>query len=437
MNATSSTIQPVRFTPSGGPERRRGPSAWQVAVGVAAAVAAFIFWFLFTSKSVQLIFVPPPESVQVDGGIAFELGGVYLLRQGEYQVHASTPLHEPLQADIEVGAERNQKIELAFTPLPGRVIVTTEPEDADITIDGNPITEQPASVAAGQHELSVSHPRYISDAQIVEIEGKQIEQSYHVVLAPNWADVEITSTPAGAQIWIDEQPTSQTTPAVIQAMAGEREIRVAMDGYKTHRERIFAQAGIPMVLQPIALVQADAQLLVTSTPSGAGVLVGGTFVGKTPIQLDLKSGTSHALQVVLNGYQTYRHTARLERGASASLHARLNRQMGDVVVQARPEGARLKVDGKPAGNANQTLNLPVRPHQIEISLDGYAGYKQTITPKAGVGAGDQGAAADAGTSAAAGNAARHHHCRRTEHQAVRSLCIHHGRVATRTRAQSK
>ena len=260
---------------------------------VAALLAIAVAWFVFTSKSVQIVFSPPAEDVNISGGFVFELGGVYLLREGEYELSATTPLHESLDQPITVGAERNQKIELRFTPLPGFLTVIPNPDDATISIDGVTLSGVNAELPAGQHELTVSHPRYISSSQIVEIEGKRIEQQLPVELAPNWANLSITSVPSGATIWLDDKPTNDTTPAIVQALAGEREIRVQAEGFKAHRQRIFAQAGSPMTLAPINLVQADAQLFIGSTPSGAGVTIDGQFSGTTPLQLELKSSVAH------------------------------------------------------------------------------------------------------------------------------------------------
>ena len=109
------TIEAVKFVPS---DVQTGPriARWQWIVGALVLLALFIFWFLFTSRSVQFNFSEAPNSVTVSGGLSFELGGVYLLRQGTYQVQASADLHEPLLEDIEVSSERNQRRSLG-TPF--------------------------------------------------------------------------------------------------------------------------------------------------------------------------------------------------------------------------------------------------------------------------------------------------------------------------------
>jgi len=382
---SNSSIEATDFVPSEVARTSSLVTKWHVIVGIFVLIALFVFWFLFTSKSVHIKFTPEADNVTVSGGIAFELGGVYLLREGDYQINASSALHENMLANIEVSDKRNQVISLAFTPLPGFLDLTLTPVDAHVAIDGKSVEVGEAlELSAGQRELVVTHPRYLANAQIVDIQGKQIKQSLSVTLAPNWSEVTIVSTPPEAQIWLDDQQLPLQTPATIEALAGEREIRVQLPGYKSHRERIFAQAGVALQLAPITLVQADAQLTVTSSPSAAGVTVNGRFVGQTPVQLDLKSGQSHNIAVIKNGYASFTRKKVLSRGENTSIHARLVLQTGQVVIRSQPEGALLTIDGAPVGLADQVLTLPIQPHEIAISAQGYAGYRQTITPKVGL-----------------------------------------------------
>ncbi len=377
-------IEPVKFTPSDAKTKRRrlGPLHYAAAVTVVAVTA--IFWFLFTSKSVQIIFLPGAETMSVSGGFSFELGGVYLLREGVYTLSASTALHHPLEQTFEVGAARNQSLRFEFVPLPGTLELALTPADATVTVGGTEVDARgPVELPAGKQELRVSHARYLPQTLTVVMEGKRINQQLAVSLAPNWAEVELVSTPAGAEVTVDGEAAGRT-PLTLEALAGEREIQVKLDGYKTHTQRIFAQAGLPQRLEPVQLVQADAQLQVTSVPAAAGVTVNGNFVGRTPISLDLKSGQTHQVAVIRNGYRTFTHRARMSRGAVEKIHASLVREQGEVVFRAEPAAARLRINGRDVGAANQTLTLPIAEHKVEISLDGHAGFSQTITPKAGL-----------------------------------------------------
>ena len=93
-------------------------------------------WFLFTAKSVRLTFDPEVESVSVSGGPSLTLGGIYLLRKGDYQVEASSPGYYDLDALLRVGDGRNQLHHFQLSKLPGLVRFETNPAGADLAIDG-------------------------------------------------------------------------------------------------------------------------------------------------------------------------------------------------------------------------------------------------------------------------------------------------------------
>ncbi len=127
-DSVDDAIEAQLFVPSESVTKDPRIALWQIVLLLLATVAIAVFWFLFTSKSVLLDFSPSATVVDVQGGISFELGGIYLLRQGEYKISAQAPLHEPLQETIQVGDERNQRIPLAFTPLPGFLTFSLDPQ---------------------------------------------------------------------------------------------------------------------------------------------------------------------------------------------------------------------------------------------------------------------------------------------------------------------
>ncbi len=376
-------VEPIQFTPTA--HDKKGPrfSLRHYLLATAAAISLFIFWFIFTTKSVTLQFLPEADLVSVSGGLSFELGNVILLREGNYRVIASTELHEPFDQEVIVGTDSNQTFNFAFAPLPGFLKLNLDPDDAHAKVDNEPVGTL-TELKAGAHELTVVHKRYQPYTDIFEIEGKRIEREISVNLRPNWSDVEVSSIPSGAEIYIDGVKWPSLTPTRIEAMAGEREIEIRIDGYTSYRQRIFAQAQQPMTLATAKLIQADAQIMLSTDPPAVGVLVNGQFTGQTPIQLDLKSAATHTLQLIKAGYATVTRSVRLDRNEREQLNVRLRRQTGKVTITVLPENAEVWIDGAKTNSGNKTVTLPIRAHEIELKLTGHAGYQQTITPKVGL-----------------------------------------------------
>ena len=384
----SSTIQAVHYQPrSTVVERAPRFSRTQWTLYGIAALAVLLLGFLFTARSVQLNFVPGTDSIVVSGGPAFEFGGVHLMLQMEYRVSASTDGYYPLDVLIDVAEERNQSFEFEFVPLPGVVSVTSVPEGAYVAVDGRPLGTTPLDdmlIDAGVRQLRFTHPRYQALEVDVDIEGRNRPQQVVHALTPNWGDITVNTDPPGADILLDDVDTGLRTPAVVEILAGEHEIQLTLDGHKSHRQRILVGAEEAQSLATVALQRADGLLTVQTSPARAGVTIDGQYQGESPVDIALQSGRPYRLQIFKAGYAPHQTRVSLTTGQRRTLDFRLQQLTGTLVIQADPPHARLFVDGKALGVANQSIELPTRAHDLEITLEGYAGYATEITPRSGL-----------------------------------------------------
>jgi|TARA_B110000971_G_C20039660_1_gene516919 formylglycine-generating enzyme required for sulfatase activity len=390
MNAKRTPIKATQFAPSSKQSFAQGPFSkirpWQIVAVVAAIFSILSLGFLFTSKSVQLNISPTPTSVNIGGGIALNLGDVYLLREGTYTVTAQTPLHEKLNRDFNVGNAKNQRKNFTFTPLPGLLKLQLKPRQAMVKIDGVVIAKpnELIELSSGEHIVEVSAPRYLSHQQSIEVVGKKQEQNLSINLSPGWADILLTSEPAGANIWLDDQNTGLITPSTVQALAGERGIRIQKTGYRAVSQRLFAQAGQPQTLDLFQLIQADAQVTLTSNPTGAAAILNGEFLGQTPLQIDLKSNSTQRIGLIYAGHARADKTLRMDEGEVRKLHVNLEPLKGIVAIETQPLNTLVSINGRIIGNGKQSIQLPLEAQTITLSLDGYAGFETIINPKAGI-----------------------------------------------------
>jgi formylglycine-generating enzyme required for sulfatase activity len=396
-------IEAVGYTPAiETRERKFLLSPLQIGSILVAIPIVAVMWFLFTAKSVSLEFVPPTAEVSISGGLSFELGGVYLLTGGEYRVQANAQGYYPLDEPFMVSEQRSQTLRFEFTKLPGRVTFVSEPPGAEISLlhptdagadqdpgdaAGEVIGTTPSaeiSVPAGRQTIMLTTARYQPLVRNVDIVGLDQTQTVSGELVPDWAEVTISSVPAGAAIFLDDAPSGQVTPAVVEVPSGEHEIRIKAPGYKSHRQRILVAALEAIALPEVTLQQADSLIMVTSSPAGAGVTLNGRFQGETPLELAVKSKTNYRVQVFKAGFAPKERSLSVESGEERSINLSLNRLTGKLVVLAEPAAAQLLVNGRARGTVNQTLTLPTLSHRIEIKLDGYAGYSTEVTPRNGL-----------------------------------------------------
>lgn len=385
---TDEIIRPVGYQPQRRTAQKRFDlTRWQIIAICIAIPALFIIWFLFTAKSVRLEFSPAVDAVTISGGMSFELGGIHLLREGEYRVAASATGYRPLLETIEVTSERNQTHTFDLLKLPGQVTFESVPIDAQIVVDNATVGLTPSSaiaIDAGLRTVIYTAPRYQPLEFDVDIIGMNEAQTVTGTLLPDWADVTITTIPEGAEIFIDDESSGQWTPAIVEIRSGEREIKLHIAGHKNHRQRILLAAQEQITLPTVTLQQADSVLNIVTRPRGAGVILNGQFQGESPLELAVKSSERYRIQVFKAGYAPLERNVRVASGEDRTLNLSLERLMGEIVVIAQPIEASLYVDGELRGKADQTIVLPTIAHKIEIRLDGYAGYSANITPRNGL-----------------------------------------------------
>ncbi|MDA1074698.1 MAG: PEGA domain-containing protein [Proteobacteria bacterium] len=381
-------IRPVGYErPTASSRKSLTLSPVKALLTILAAVAVGVLWFLFSARSVQVVFDPSADDVVIDRGMSLALSDVFLMFPGDYQLTANAMGYYPLEVVLNVGEDRNQRHEFAFAPLPGVVDIVTDPEGVSVSANGVVLGETPlyeVDLEAGDQHLRFEHPRYQPANASIFIEGRRQKQAHTQTMRPNWGDISLASVPAGAEILVDDEPTGLTTPAAAPVLAGEHEIRLKLAGHKSFRKRILVVAEQAEDLGAIALTKADGLLTVTTIPTEAGVTLNGQYKGISPIEIDMESGRNYRLQVFKAGFAPAQRTVSLKPGEELKISMSLNQNRGDLVVLTDPPDAQLFVNGQSRGNANQTVRLPTTPHNIEIRLDGYAGYKTTIVPKEGL-----------------------------------------------------
>ena len=107
-------------------------------------------------------------------------------------------------------------------------------------------------------------------------------------------EVAFATSPNGAAVTVDGSQTC-TSPCPLKLTVGRHGIQVALAGYQT----MFRGIEVPKVLDLfIALPEATGILNLSSTPTGASILIDGqTIAEKTPAKLKLREGT-HKVEVI-------------------------------------------------------------------------------------------------------------------------------------------
>ena len=331
---------------------------------------------------------PASADVRVVGGLfAPKMGGRYLLRQGDYRVLLTADGYHPVREEIEVVDAPNQSFEFELRKLPGRLVLTTEPDvPARLFIDQQDIGALPGVeflVEPGEHELRIVAERFLDFETTVDIEGRDIVQPLLAELEPGWGDITVTTAPPAAEIYVDDEAAG-FTPATVPIMAGTRQLVIRKDGYKAWKRELQVEAGVPEEIPEIQLAEADGLLTVISSPAGAAVSVDGRYRGTTPVEVELAPGRRYEVIASKAGFGTVSRTVAMESRRGSTLRVTLEARIGVLRVTAEPADAELFIDGESRGAANQELSLPARPHKVEIRKEGFAPFVTEISTQPGI-----------------------------------------------------
>lgn len=377
-------IQPLDFQPAQPQQQKSGwqPSGLSVALGVAALAACLILAYLFAAKSLYIRTNTDNPAIEVDGVLTFAVGDRFLLLKGEHAIIITAEGYYPHEESLRINSDENQHHSVKLKPLPGHLTVTSN-APAQILIDGEvagKTGERIPDIPAGDHILAVQTERYQPLEQTITIEGRNQEQSLTLDLQPNWANVEISSTPAGATVTADGEELGET-PMTAELLTGKHNLVVKLEGYKAWEQNLRVKAQQDRAIPEIQLVKADGLVNVASSPAGASITVDGQFRGKTPSEVALKPGKTYNFTLFKDGYQPQHRQVEVVSGKEASVNVNLSADLGKITISATPSDALLYVDGRLMGRANQSISLPARRHNIRISKEGYADHNETVLPR--------------------------------------------------------
>ncbi|MFA5331873.1 MAG: PEGA domain-containing protein [Methanoregula sp.] len=252
---------------------------------------------------------------------------------GWHTIYVTMSGYEPYTESIYVDdSTRVVVANLVQTSDTGFLYVTSQPEGADIYVDGIYHGNSPKVIGnlwSGTHSLLIQMAGYNDISNVITINPGDTT-NYNAVLTASGSDtgsLQIDSTPAGAAVYLDGnyQGTTPTTGAMYinQLTPGIYTVTLRMQDYQTYSQSSTVSAGIINDLH-ITLVPVTAgptrdttgQVQISSAPSGANILLDNAYKGITPLTLpNIPEGT-HTLTLSMNGYQDYTTTVNVVGGST-------------------------------------------------------------------------------------------------------------------------
>ena len=365
-------------------EGRRGKR--YLIVFVSALLLAAIY--LLMTISVVIKVEPTPETLEMNGlPPPLHLWGTRLALPGTYSITASLPGYKPLQEEVEIKRGGIANLNYALEELPGIVNIKTTPDVTTRVFINNAEVDLnkagKAEVTRGTHQLRIETERYQVFETEIEVRGFNEEQLLEATLAPAWAVVTISSEPEAVEVLVDEKAVGQT-PLETEVLQGQHEILFEKEGFKPLKISQIITAGDDITLEIVKLSPVDGQLIVSSSPEGASVMLEGKYLGVTPLTVDLNANLQQTLRLSKAGYVSKEQSVELQPGEEQSINVKLAPGYGTIFLNVRPDGATVMLDGKKIDASKGNLRLTTRSHTIVVIKPGYVTQRVAVTPQQGV-----------------------------------------------------
>jgi serine/threonine protein kinase len=252
---------------------------------------------------------------------------------------------EPARAVAATGKGRNARKKsapvAAAAVISGQMAIDSTPQGAQVQIDGqtDPSWVTPftlSGLSPGQHSVTLSKSGFSSDTRSVDVAsgGKAFVTSR---LAQVVATLAVSSTPAGANIFVDGKNSGKITPAQVSVDQGQHVILVRKSGFID--ETTSAQFALGQTTNFSPTLRAlgnvdniktvgkmkmklfggkDAQgmgtVSVKTQPKGAQVAVNQHMVEKdSPVDFLLDPG-NYVVDITMSGYTTIHKVVSVDKG---------------------------------------------------------------------------------------------------------------------------
>ena len=252
----------------------------------------------------------------------------------------------------------------------GTLLVFSEPAGATILIDGattGDTTPAELLLPVGSHTVAVTRSGFQITPVIRTVNvppGQRVQAGFTLA---ELGELTVTSTPAGAAIFLDGEDSGEVTPHTFTLVVGEHTVDVALDGYVADgggRTIDLAPDGTPPV--DFGMLPAGT-LTVTSTPAGAQIFLDGDDAGQTtPHTFTLAAG-DYTVHVEKSGYTSDPVSLDVTVGAGADMTADFAMTdtgvFGSLSVTSSPPGASIHLDGSDTGE--------ITPHVFALAAGAY------------------------------------------------------------------
>ncbi|MEX0617850.1 MAG: PEGA domain-containing protein [Pseudohongiellaceae bacterium] len=266
------------------------------------------------------------------------------------------------------------------------VYIDAEPITAEVSIEGGPAIRigQRYLMRPGMYEIALGNEGYYdTDERLLVSSDQSQTHRFAMRKLPGVLNVS-TGGVEGARVLIDAVDVGTTPLSGLQIEPGTHELTIESARYLSFRKQIEIEGRTIEQNEEVNLDPAWAVVNLSSSPSGAEVLVDGEAAGSTPLTAELLQG-DREITIRLAGHKAWQDHIEISAGEDLSLpDVELEPADGLVFIQSVPTGAGVTINGEFRGQTPLQVALqPDAQHTVALFKNGYEAATTTLQTASG------------------------------------------------------
>ncbi|NIW23755.1 MAG: PEGA domain-containing protein, partial [Gammaproteobacteria bacterium] len=269
----------------------------------------------------------------------------------------------------------------AFTAKSVEITVTPAPQELSLpdTLFKLLLTDR-YLLRSGTHRVTATLPGYYPLDTQIDV-GLSADQSFELELVRLPGLVTLTTMPdVGAEVSVDGEPLGVTPITDVEIRPGAHRLEFVAERFLAEVRELDVAGGGERQSLDVALTPNWAPVSVASNPAGAEILVDGTVLGVTPLDVELTAGQRN-IELRLRGYNAWRDSITVLADQPQVLPpVALTQADGRIQLATDPTEAAVSVNGEFRGQTPLTLRLdPGRQHTLTVTKPGYETVTETLS----------------------------------------------------------
>ena len=316
------------------------------------------------------------------------------LAPGRHHVKYRLAGYVELDRYITVEEGRPSQHSNVLEPEKGLLLVKSDPDGCEITIDGVGMGMTPRLITTldvkDVHKMTLRKPGYKASTFDIKFSGRTPLVREETLILDSGV-LKIVSEPSGAEVSVNGIVRGRTPVLVTDVPKGRATVKLSLSGFKDEViSDLLIGAGDRQTVSRI-MEGLPGTLSLTSVPDGARFYVDGEYRGRSPLVLSGLQPREYEVRAEMDGFGTETRKVGVMNGATPRVEFRMSNVMGRLEVKSSPSGAQVLLDGRIVGTTTASdpdaefsdklmvENILEGEHVLVVRKDGYA--EQTRHPR--------------------------------------------------------